>query len=495
MTDVCLCFEVHQPFRLRKDFFWERKMFKHDVDLFDYYFSDDNNAIFDKITNKCYLPANEILLNAIDEFKGRFKVTFSLSGVFVEQCERYHPDVLDSFKQLAETKRVEFLDQTYYHSLASLYDDPGEFIHQIKMHRELMKDLFGYSPKVFENTELLYNNRIADIAAQMGYRGIFTEGTERIQKNPNYLYRARNADIKVLLRNYKLTDDIAFRFSSRWWEEYPLTADKYASWLSSTPGDCINIFADYETFGEHHWVETGIFEFLRHLPGEVLKWENLSFATPSEVVERYPARDEIDVFEMGGTVSWADLERDTSCWLGNTMQWASFHYHKDMRPRILDENLLEIWHYLGSSDHLYYMFTAGGGPGEVHSYFSHFNTPYDAFITYMGVLFDLDARIREDIIQANEPFAFSLGKGKFVKTVYGMKDFIQALESVDIESIKYHAKRGDFEKWARHSLKDPFLADQLKNIKLAGYEEGGLRDEIRKAFERRYREIKSTSCK
>ncbi len=471
MTDICLCFEVHQPFRLKKDFFWGQKMFKRTkrtTDLFDYYFSDkDNREIFDKIAEKCYLPTNTILLDRIDEFDGKFKVSFSLSGVFVEQCERYNPDVLESFKQLGETGCVEFLDQTYYHSLTSLYSDPTEFIEQIKMHSRMMKDVFNYRPKVFENTEFIYNNKVAGIAQELGYKGIFTEGLERVigWRSPNYVYRPVDGEIKVMLRNYKLTDDVGFRFSSEKWEEYPLTAEKYSSWLAGTPGDCINLFADYETIGEHHWADTGIHEFLRYLPDEILKWEHLNFATPLEVIERHEPRGELDVYEIGNTISWADLERDLSCWLGNTMQWACYTYHKDMLSRVkASKNLYEIWHYLGLSDHLYYMFTMGGGPGDVHSYFSPYDTPYDAFVTMMSVLSDFDSRIHEEIDQADEPFTFSRGRGRFIKTVWGKKDFLDALDEIGSASLKFHQKRGDFERWARKSLNDDKLAARLKKI-------------------------------
>ncbi len=497
MTDICFAFEVHQPYRLKKDFFWNREMLKRrsKEELFDYYFSGkDNEHIFKRICEKCYFPANSILLEAIEERKKErrpFKVTFSLSGIFIEQCERFAPDLLDSFKQLASTGCCEFLSQTNYHSLSSLYDDSSEFIEQVGMHREAMKDLFGQEPKIFENTELIFNNALASLVENLGYEGIFTEGIERVLgwRSPNYLYTAKGSNIKVLMRNYKLTDDVGFRFSSRDWEEYPLTADKYASWLASAPGDCINLFADYETFGEHHWVETGILEFLRHLPGEVLKWDHLSFATPSEIVDRYPAVGEIDAFEFGNTVSWADLERDLSCWLGNTMQWACYTHHRDMLPMLKGDNeLLRIWRYLGSSDHLYYMFTAGGGPGEVHSYFSHYNTPYDAFITLQSVLSDFDSRVRRHMRCADEPFVFSKGEDIFLQKAYGLVDFPEVLKQVELESIEFHAGRGDFEAWVRESLHDDELAGKIGRLskKKSGED---LKKSLIKTFKKRREEV------
>jgi alpha-amylase len=280
--------------------------------------------------------------------------------------------------------------------------------------------------------------------------------------------------IKVFLRNYKLTDDIGFRFSARWWSEWPLTADKYASWLAGTPGNCINIFPDYETFGEHHWPETGIHDFLSHLPSEILKWWNLHMATPSEVAEKYASAGEIDVPELGGTVSWADLERDASCWLGNTMQWAYYTSLRRLEPLVKeaeDKELLKIWRYFQTSDHLYYMFTAGGGPGEVHSYFSHFGTPADAFVTAQAAILDYEKRVRVTAVAADEPFLFYIGMGEKYftgKMVWSLKGFVGTLEKVSVKSIDFHNKRGDFEKWADKSLRDSELATQLKKARLAG---------------------------
>lgn len=476
MTDICLCFEVHQPFRLRKEFFWEKRMFKETDDLFDYYFSDrDNREVFTRVAEKCYFPTNSIFLDKIDEFKGQhkeFKVSFSLSGVLLEQCERYNPDLLESFKQLAETGRAEFLDQTYYHSLASLYSDPTEFKEQVMMHRQAVKDLIGYTPQVFENTELIYNNSIAALAEEMGYKGIFTEGLERVlgDRSPNYVYKASGeSNIKVLMRNYKLTDDVGFRFSSRDWEEYPLLTEKYSAWLAATPGDILILFADYETFGEHHWQDTGIHDFLRQLPNDILKYDHLSTVTPSEIIDTHDARDEIDVFEMGGTISWADAERDLSCWLGNTMQWASYTHHRDLYEKIRgDQDLLKIWRYFGISDHYYYMFTAGGAPGDVHSYFSPYGNPYDGFITYLAALMDFDSRAAAMLDRANDPFTFSI-TGRPIETVWSRSDFCKALKEVHLDSIRQHQTRGDFENWARHSLKDERVARKMAKVEAEDY--------------------------
>ncbi len=474
MPDICLCFEVHQPYRLKKDFFWNKIRFKKDLDLFDLYFDEiTDKAILDRVANKCYFPTNNLILNVIDFFKSEgkeIKIAFSLSGVFIEQCEKYNPDLLDSFQKLSDTKCVEFLNQTYYHSLASLYEDEDEFIEQIQMHKSLIKDLFKCEPVVFENTELIYNNRIAKIAEEMGFKGIYTEGIERILngRSPNYIYKAVNSDIKVLLRNYKLTDDFGFRFSAKWWEEYPLTADKYAAWLDSTHGQVINLFADYETFGEHHWPDTGIHDFFSYLLFEVSKRSGLGFVTPSEAIEKHEAVGKIDVYEKIDTVSWADLERDTSCWLGNQMQYTCYKGIKDLSSLVNDaenEKLKRIWRLLQISDHFYYMFTAGGAPGEVHSYFSHFNTPLDAFLTYFSVLCDFESRLKETI-KIVEPFYFFIRDGEFTgKIAFSLKGFKRIIEKVDISSIEYHMERGDIENWANYSLKDQDLANKMANLR------------------------------
>ncbi|MEM3578858.1 MAG: DUF5752 family protein, partial [Candidatus Bathyarchaeia archaeon] len=349
-----------------------------------------------------------------------------------------------------------------------------------------------------ENTELIYNNTIAKTVEELGFTGIFTEGTERILhgKSPNYLYKPKSCKkIKILLRNYKLTDDIGFRFSARWWNEWPLTADKYASWLAATPGQCVNIFPDYETFGEHHWPETGIHEFLRHLPKEILKWEHLQMSTPSEVIKKYEPVGEIDVPELGRPISWADLERDTSCWLGNTMQWAYYTSVKRLEPFVKeaeDKDFLRIWRCFQTSDHLYYMFTAGGAPGEVHSYFSPFNTPVDAYVTAQAAILDFENRVRLAIVTANEPFLFYRGVGEKNYTgvmAWSLKGMLKALKKVEPNSLEFHYNRGDFENWARNSLCDEAFADELKRIRLAKLKGQELRKTLIAVFQARFKKV------
>jgi alpha-amylase len=469
---ICLAFEVHQPFRLRKDFFWNKQMFKRSMgveDLFDYYFFDDKDReVFEKVARKCYRPTNEIILRLIDEYTD-FKVAYSISGVFVEQCERYSfgKDILADFRQLASSGKVEFLDQTYYHSLAGLYEEEGEFIEQVRMHRELMRDLIGYEPSFFENTEFLYNNRIARLVENMGYRGIFAEGVERVLngRSPNHVYMPTGCkNLKVILRDYQLTDDIGFRFSLKSWKEHPLSASKYAAWLDATQGDCINIFLDYETFGEHHWEDTGIFEFLREFPMQVLKYD-MEFSTPSEIIEKYKPIGVIDVMNLE-TTSWADAEKDTSCFIGNTMQWACYEYLRWLEPCVKeskDEELLKIWRYLGISDHLYYMFTSGGASGQVHSYFSHFEKPYDAFVTLFSAIHDFDIRLRARIKKADYPFVFR--DGEKVWSLKGLCEYIKRMSGDEAEdAIMGYMERGDFERWIRESVGEEEIAKEVGDL-------------------------------
>lgn len=510
MTDIVLIFEVHQPHRLRRKVFWENRVFKRlkKEELFNYYFDNEaDREIFKRAATKCYFPSNQILLDLIDSHKTErrpVKVSFSVSGVFLEQCEMFQKDLLESFKQLAATGKVEFLDQTYYHSIASLYPEKNEFVAQVEQHREKIKSLLNYEPKVFENTELLYNNAIARIVENLGYKGIFTEGVERILhgKSPNYLYTAKGTHrIRVLLRNYKLTDDVGFRFSARWWNEWPLTAEKYAKWLAGTEGQCINIFPDYETFGEHHWPETGIHDFLKHLPDEILKWGNLQMATPIEVIERHASIAEIDVPEKGGTISWADIERDSSGWLGNTMQWAYYTSLRRLEPIIHeanDDEFLKLWRYFQTSDHLYYMFTAGGGPGEVHSYFSPYESAMDAFAVAHALLLDFETRARLITLTANEPFLFNLAEGKeyFTGVIsWSLKGFVRALQTVDVKSLEFHNKRGDFEPWAEYSLQDSVLSRAFANVRATELGGEDLRKSLVDAAVKRFDKLSSQTQK
>ncbi|MBS3749279.1 MAG: glycoside hydrolase family 57 protein [Candidatus Thermoplasmatota archaeon] len=400
MPSVCFYFEVHQPMRLNRFSVFNIGKTKSPYHYFD---NTLNHKIFDKVARKCYLPANNVLLDLIDQYDGKFKISFSLTGTFVEYCQKFMPEVIDSFQHLVDTGSVSLIEETYFHSLSSLYDDLDEFKDQVMMHKHLMKDLFNYSPKVFRNTEAIYDNRIAKTVSDMGYQGIITEGAKKILdwRSPNYVYKPINADLRVLLRHYSLSDDIGFRFSAQGWPGFPLTAEKYAQWIAQDQGDIINLFMDYETFGEHQWVETGIFDFLRHLPEKILSYDHLDFVTVNQAVDRFKPKDTIDV---PWAISWADEDRDVSTWLGNEMQHACFRELQELGPALKKKNdpkLVDAWRKLQTSDHLYYISTKGFEDGNVHQYFSHYDNPYDGFINYMNILQDFKQSVSDENMLKN----------------------------------------------------------------------------------------------
>jgi len=404
VTSICIYFQVHQPYRLK--WFWPGE--SNEQDLEERYFDNKlNKKVFEKVARKCYWPANKNILHNLENMKDQdrpFKLSYSISGVFLEQCQRWDPELLDTWRQMADTGCVEFICETYYHSLASLFDDCGEFKQQVKKQRQTLKDLLGVEPRVCRNTELLYHNGIAKAIEELGFDATITEGVSHILegwKSPNYLYKAKETDLSVLLRNYKLSDDIGYRFSAKWWSEWPLDAEKYAYWLANTPGDTINIFMDYETFGEHHWDDTGIFWFLDALPNKVLDHQHLEFATPSDVVDEYYDKGELNV-SWHETVSWADMERDASAWLGNHMQQVNFAELKRMHDAVLktdDPEIKRIWRMLQISDQYYYQCTKSLADGDVHNYFSHHGTPYDAGINYHTIISDFKEQVMLRLFQ------------------------------------------------------------------------------------------------
>ena len=393
-SKVCFYFQVHQPDRLRQFRFF-------DIGNDFHYFDDfTNRTIVRRIADRCYLPMNQLLLEQIQQHKGAFKVAFSISGVAVEQFEKYAPEVIDSFKALAATGCVEFLSETYSHSLASV-TSPSEFKKQVKDHAKMLKNVFGVKPTAFRNTELLYSDAIGAEVAGMGYQVMLAEGAKHILgwKSPNYVYtNAVNPRLKVLLRNFSMSDDIAFRFGNSSWEGWPLTADKYAGWLASAleKEDVVNLFMDYETFGEHQKASTGIFDFMRALPGAVLS-KGLEFATPTEVATQCQP---VAPLGVPYPTSWADEERDTSAWLGNELQEEAFGKAYAIEADVFktkDEKLISTYRKLQESDHFYYMCTKFFSDGSVHSYFNPYDTPYEAFINYMNVLSDFEIRVKEKL--------------------------------------------------------------------------------------------------
>jgi len=388
MPSVCFYFEVHQPFRIRR-----YTVFDRDSNYFD---EAINRQICLKVAEKCYLPANALMLELIRRYEGRFRIAYSITGCALEQFERYSPQVLESFVRLAETECVEFLAETYYHTLAFLYSRE-EFAEQVNLHRQKMRELFGVEPQTFRNTELIYSNDLAHLAGQMGFKTVLCEGADHILqgRSPDFVYRpVGGAPVKLLLKNYRLSDDIAFRFSNRDWPGWPLTAEKFASWINQINGNgvTVNLFMDYETFGEHQWADTGIFEFMRYLPGEILKHPDNNFKTPSEVSREH---EPVDTLDVPYAVSWADTERDLSAWLGNAMQSNALHELYSLEADIKatgDADLLRDWRLLQTSDHFYYMCTKWFADGDVHKYFNPYQSPYDAYINFMNVLDNMKSR-------------------------------------------------------------------------------------------------------
>lgn len=388
---IVLYLHVHQPWRVRN------------YDIFDVaskhnYFSEsaspdqDNELIFHKVADKSYKPMNHLLEKLLNDHPD-FKVSLSITGTFIEQAEQFDPSVLDSFKRLVDTGRVEILSETYHHSLAFFYDR-NEFEAQVERHRQKIREVFGVETRVFRNTELAYNNELAKWADDYGFNGIIAEGWDDVLgwRSPNYVYRPVNTgNIKLLMKNYRLSDDIAFRFSDRGWADWPLTADKYHRWASTALEDAplLNLFMDYETFGEHQWAEGGIFEFFEQFVRHWVSRPDQKFYTISEAIEANEPQGEISVTQ---TVTWADSERDLSAWLGNNLQHEAMKYIYDMTERVLrtgDGQLIDDWRKLQTADHVYYMSTKHADDGSVHSYFSPYSSPYEAFLNYMNAIRDI----------------------------------------------------------------------------------------------------------
>ena len=390
MKTVCLYFQVHQPWRLKVYRFFNIGK--------DHNYLDDftNRAIMQKVARQCYLPMNALLLKLIKENKGAFKCTFSITGSAVEQFRAYAPEVLDSFRALAETGCVEFLAETYSHSLAAL-SSKEDFVEQVKLHSKMIKDEFGKKPVAFRNTELIYSDAIGEMVSELGFKTILAEGAKHVMgwKSPNFIYtNSIDNRLRVLLRNYKLSDDIAFRFSNQGWDQYPLTADKFAQWVSDENGEVINLFMDYETFGEHQKATTGIFDFVKALPKAILKNE-LSFATVSEAAKAYQP---VGVLHCPHVMSWADEERDVTAWLGNELQNEAFsklYALKDKVKALKNADFEYVWNFMQTSDHFYYMATKWLSDGDVHSYFNPYGSSYEAFINYMNVLSDFEIEVEK----------------------------------------------------------------------------------------------------
>ena len=389
MKTVNLYFQVHQPWRLKVYRFFNIGK--------DHNYLDDftNRAIMQKVARQCYLPMNALLLNLIKEHKGAFKCSFSITGTAVEQFRIYAPEVLDSFRALAETGCVEFLAETYSHSLAAL-SSKEDFVEQVKLHSKMIKEEFGKKPVAFRNTELIYSDQIGEMVSELGFKTILAEGAKHVMgwKSPDYIYtNAIDNRLRVLLRNYKLSDDIAFRFSNQGWDQYPLTADKFASWIKEENGEVINLFMDYETFGEHQKADTGIFDFMKAMPKAILKQGDICFSTVSEAAK---SSQPVGVLHCPHVMSWADEERDVTAWLGNELQNEAFsklYALKDKVKSLKNADFEYVWNFMQTSDHFYYMATKWLSDGDVHSYFNPYGSSYEAFINYMNVLSDFEIEV------------------------------------------------------------------------------------------------------
>lgn len=397
---IVLYLHVHQPYRVRHYTIFDAG---HSHNYFDAGFDEreSNERVVRKVAEKSYLPTNALLLELLEKHP-EFRLSISITGTVIDQFEKWAPDVLASFKQLVDTGRVEIVGETYYHSLAFFFSRT-EFERQVDMHRRKVREVFGVTPTAFRNTELAYNNDLAWWADRAGYKAILAEGWDPILdwRSPNHVYQPAYTDnIKLLLKNYRLSDDIAFRFSETARSDKPLTADTYAHWLSEDKtAEVFNLFMDYETFGEHQWEDTGIFDFLRHLPTEWLKNHGYRFQTVTEAAEEHTAKDQID---MPNTVTWADAERDLTAWLGNGMQQEASQALYAVEHQVLgsgDQLLIDDWRRLTTSDHFYYMCTKWFSDGDVHAYFSPYETPYEAFINFMNAWHDVQYRLAEQGIE------------------------------------------------------------------------------------------------
>jgi len=394
--NIVLYLHVHQPYRIKP---YSVFTIGHDHEYFNQVDDSDinNEKVFHRVADKSYRPMNQLLEKLLAEHPD-FSLSLSITGDFIEQAEHWAPDVIDSFKRLVQTGRVEIVGETYYHSLAFFYSQ-SEFEAQVSLHREKIQELFGVSPTAFRNTELAYNDALAKWADGAGYKAILAEGWDPVLewRSPNYVYRPAEAqNIRLLMKNYRLSDDIAFRFSNQGWSQYPLTADKYVDWAEAAMDDAplLNLFMDYETFGEHQWEDTGIFSFFETFVGAWLAKGNGFSAITAAATGSEPAGE----ISVPNTITWADSERDLSAWLGNDMQHEAAKYLYALESDVLrsgDEQLINDWRYLQSSDLLYYLSTKWSGDGDVHTYFSPYESPYDAFLYYMNVIRDVRWRVMQ----------------------------------------------------------------------------------------------------
>jgi len=508
MKSICFYFQIHQPYRLRNYRFFDIG------ENHDYYDNFNNNFIMRRVADKSYLPMNALLLDLINEYGTAFKVSFSISGLALEQLAEYAPDVLESFKKLAQTGNVEFLSETYAHSLASL-KSKEEFEKQVTMHAEKIEQYFGVKPTTFRNTELIYSDEIGNMVADMGYELMLTEGAKHILgwRSPNFMYTsATNPKLKLLLKNFQLSDDIAFRFSEQSWSEWPLTTDKFVKWLNQIDEkeEVVNLFMDYETFGEHQWKETGIFDFMKSLPAKVFAESEFSFNTPSELAKLLQP---VGSIQVPYPVSWADEERDLTAWLGNELQDEAFDKLYNLVQTIKncdDKQIQHDWLLLQASDHFYYMCTKWFSDGDVHKYFNPYGTPYEAFINFMNVLSDFIIRVEKTCGSTDENMkdikemagkivnevedaakkTFNSSKKKIKKTIDKSKDLkLDDIKNMSNSAVKKLLKEIDVNDLAI-ALKDAQTEVREKIIPNLGKKAGKTFDDLQKDLKVKNSEIK-----
>ena len=461
--NVCFYMHVHQPYRLAKFSVFDVGKGK------SYFDTQKNRAYLERIVRKSYLPATEILLELVRKTDGKFKIGFSITGVLLEQLQRDYPQVVDNFRKLARSG-CEVVSESYYHSLAWLHSR-DEFESQVRLHEKNISRLFGQKPVTLRNTELMFNNDIAWFAQKLGYKNVLGEGHEKVlgRMSPCFVYTAKGSSTRLLFRNYRLSDDVAFRFPHHY-----LPAERYAEWIRSTPGNVVNLFMDFETFGEHHWEDSGIMKFLERFPLECLKNQN-EFLTPKEVAEKFEPLAEIDVPYL---TTWADTERDLSAWTGNKMQSESVrevYSLENIIKRTNDPHLMEDWRKLQISDHFYFMCTKWFSDGDVHKYFNPYDTPYEAFINFMNALTDLRQRA-ENKLKENKGSgeeakhllrdiqhekSFFCADGSIYRNV---KDFMQGLKKMDEQTFACHAnpEKNDFANWVSEAVGDKAFAEELR---------------------------------
>lgn len=384
MATVCFYFQVHQPYRIRRYSFFEKGVSS------EYFDEKLNREVMCRVAERCYLPANQALLRAIERSAGRIHVAFSITGTAVSQMREYAPEALESFRALARTGCVEFLSETYHHTLAAL-GDPEEFRAQVMMHREMLRCEFGVTPTIFRNTELIYSDRVGELVAECGYSGVLAEGVADVLgwRTAHNTYNLPGSSLRIIPKSSSLSDDIAFRFTSGGHNGGPLTVEGFVARLKAATDDegIIGLFMDYETFGEHHSAASGILDFFERLPEAIMRVPGWQVLSPSHVLQRHSSAGDLS---YPRETSWADEARDVSAWCGNSMQRGALEKARALLPT--KEALKETWRRLQTSDHFYYMATKAGADGDVHSYFSPFDSPYEAFISYMNVLSDLASR-------------------------------------------------------------------------------------------------------